>query len=428
MTGFFEKKRLFKDGAWVSIGQIGSAAGTLIGIRILTEYVDPKLFGAVTLIVGLVALALGTLTSPVMQAALKFYPEYSDGRIVELRSTVHDILIKRSAIFLSLIALATPLGVFYFHIEVSLILLCALLLIVDSMRSFEMAMLNAARKHTAYALISVGEAWGRPIAAGLAVYIMGADVKSILMAYAIITGSILLCFYIVAKPHTEAIEGAKMNDKKTLKNLIHQYSLPLVPMSALGWMNGVGDRYLIGALLGLEQAGIYAAVYGLMSRPFLISSGIVELTLRPLYNKFVAQGKDNDARNLLVKWLLSVALITGAGFAVIALFDDLLIDILLAEKYRSGVTLMLWIAAGYVFLALTDVFVKVCYAYGFTRRILVVQVIGAVLSMVSAVVGIKLFGLLGAAMAVPAYFGVMLIITIIASKVNVKNQPTAPVK
>ncbi|MBV5329439.1 MAG: oligosaccharide flippase family protein [Chlorobium sp.] len=426
MAGQVVRRSLIKDGAWVSIGQIFSAAGTLIGIRILTEFVDPELFGAVTLIIGIVALALGTMTSPVMQAALKFYPEYSNGRLAELRSTVYDILIKRIVIFLSLVALATPIGVYYFKLEVSLVALCALLLIVDSMRSFEMVMLNASRKHTAYALISVGEAWGRPIAAGIAVYFMGAAVKSILMAYAIISGSILLCFYIVVKPHIEVTAGARINDKKTLKNLIHQFSLPLVPMSALGWMNGVGDRYLIGGLLGLEQAGVYAAVYGLMSRPFLISSGIVELTLRPLYNKFVAQGKDKEAQNLLMKWLLSVALITGAGFAAIALFDDFLISVLLAEKYRGGVTLMLWIAAGYVFLSLSDVFVKVCYAYGYTRRILVIQVVGAVLSMVSAVVGIKLFGLLGAAMAVPAYFGIMLIITIFVSKKNVENNPCTP--
>jgi O-antigen/teichoic acid export membrane protein len=424
MVEVFGKRRLFKDGVWVSVGQLGSAAGTLLGIRILTEYAAPDLFGAATLIVGIVALVLGTLISPVLQAVLKFYPEYSDGRVSELRVTVHDVLMKRGVIFLGFVALVTPVCVFYFHIEVSLILLCSLLLIVDSMRSFEMVLLNAARKHLPYALLSIGEAWGRPVAAAFAVYIFGADVKFILMGYVIVSGSILLCFYFVVKPGFAPSVGATPDNIRSLKSQLHRYSLPLVPMSALGWMNGVGDRYLIGALLGLEQAGIYSAVYGLMSRPFLISSGIVELTLRPLYNKYVSQGKDKEARALLKKWLLSVVLITCAGFIALAFLDDLLINILLAEKYRSGVTLMLWIAAGYVFLALSDVFVKVCYAYGYTRRILVIQVVGAVLSMVSAVVGIKLYGLVGAAMAVPAYFGVMLVITVLASKINIKNQAT----
>jgi O-antigen/teichoic acid export membrane protein len=189
-------------------------------------------------------------------------------------------------------------------------------------------------------------------------------------------------------------------------------------MAALGWMNGVGDRYLIGAMLGLEQAGIYAAVYGLVSRPFLMASGIVELTLRPVYNHLVVEQSHREADRLLLRWLLTVTCMVGAGFAGIAIFSHLIVNLLLATKYRSGVNLMLWIAGGYALLAISDVFVKVCYAYGYTRAILMIQVVGAILSLVLAIIGIKMFGLVGAAMAVPVYFGIMLIITIMASRMN----------
>jgi O-antigen/teichoic acid export membrane protein len=416
------KRQLLKEGTWVTIGQIGSALGTLIGIRILTEYVVPEIFGAATLIIGIASLALGTLVSPILQAALKYYPEYSNGRLSLLRASIRNILIKRIGVFLLIAALATPFGVMLGKLDISVVLLCLLLLVLDGMRNFETTLLNAARKHTCYAMVSVAEAWGRPITAVFAVNILGADITSILMAYALTSSSILLFYYALAKSEVTQSEHTTFQDEIALKSLISKYSRPLVPMSALGWMNGIGDRYLIGALLGLEAAGIYAAVYGLMSRPFLMVSGIVELTLRPLYNQLVAGQKDNEAQNLLRKWLLLVVLATGAGFVCIALFDTVLIKILLAEKYRSGVTLMLWIAGGYVLLALSDVFVKVCYAYGYTGRILVIQVAGAVISLISAFAGIKMFGLVGAAMAVPVYFGAMLIITYFAAIVKMRNR------
>ncbi len=79
---------------------------------------------------------------------------------------------------------------------------------------------------------------------------------------------------------------------------------------------------------------------------------------------------------------------------------------------------MLWIAGGYVLLAVSDVFVKVCYAYGYTGRILAIQIVGAVLSLTSAVAGIHFYGLVGAAMAVPFYYFFILVITVIAAKPN----------
>jgi O-antigen/teichoic acid export membrane protein len=420
MTVLSGKRRLLKDGAWVSIGQIGSVLGTLVGMRVLTEFVAPDIFGAITLILGAIALGLGTLVSPIMQAALKFYPEYSDSRVSVLRANILAILFKRFAICLFVVALLSPLIISVSDIHLSVVFLCSLLLMLDGMRTMETTLLNAARKQTTFALIAIGEAWGRPFIAVFAIHILGVNVESMLAAYALTSASILLLFYCIGKKSI-SLSISEARNMPELKDAILRYSNPLSPMSVLGWMNGVGDRYLIGAFLGLEQAGIYSAVYGLVSRPFLMVSGIVELTLRPLYNQLVVKHMHREADRLLVKWLFTVALLVGAGFAGIVIFDHFIIDLFLAEKYRSGITLMLWIAGGYALLALTDVFVKVCYAYGYTVRILIVQVVGAVASLTLAVIGIKLFGLIGAAMAVPVYFGLMLLITIIVSRFKIQK-------
>jgi O-antigen/teichoic acid export membrane protein len=422
MTVLSGKRELFKDGAWASIGQIGSVMGTVVGTRVLTEFVAPEIFGSLTLILGVIALALGTLVSPVMQAALRFYPEYSGGRASLLRANILSILSKRFIIFLVTVALISPLAIYFTAIHLPIIFLCLFLLVLDSIRILETTLLNAARKQTTFALISIGEAWGRPFVAVFLIHISGINVESILTAYALTSASILFLFYRVAKLERVSIGSVEVRNLIDLKGAIKQYSSPLTPMAILGWMNGVGDRYVIGALLGIEQAGIYAAVYGLVSRPFLMASGIVELTLRPIYNQLVVKHMHKDADRLLIKWLLTVMLLVGVGFILIVIFDHYIIFVLLAEKYRSGVMLMPWIAGGYALLALSDVFIKVCYAYGYTRRVLMVQIIGALVSLALSVVGIKLYGLIGAAMAVPAYFGLMLLITVFVSRLNIQKK------
>lgn len=412
------RRKLLKDGSWVLVGQVGAALGVLVGIRVLTEYVPPQIYGMVILYLGAIALSLGSLVTPVSQAVIRFYPEYAKGEIHSFRSSIYAVLAKRVLFFFLFLACSYPLLTYYFDVSGTVILLCILLLLLDGLRSLETSILNAAQKQKTYALMSLAEAWGRPFLAVLAVQYLGVSVEVILIAYALTSSLILLTFYLATDPEVSPQEGDARRTAAFLPKEIARYSLPLVPMAALGWMNGLGDRYLIGGMLGLEEAGVYAAVYGLMSRPFLMASGAVELTLRPHYNQLVAQKKHHEASRLLLKWLLLVGAVVGAGFGLIALLDSYLIQLLLAEKYHGGLQLMLWIAGGYVLLAVSDVFVKVCYAYGYTGRILAIQIVGAVLSLTSAVAGIHFYGLVGAAMAVPFYYFFILVITVIAAKPN----------
>lgn len=416
MTAFGSKK-LLKDGSWVAIGQIGSIVGTVVGIRILTEYVSPEIYGFLILVLGIIALTQGTIVSPIMQAVFKFYPEYSDKNLGMLKETVVSIVAERIIIFIFIIVIIIPLIVYNLKINLSILFLGFILMIIESIRVLESTFLNAAQNHKIFALISISEAWGRPLAAIIFLTLTNVSVESILIGYVVNSSMVLIIFYAFNKSF---IKFTNINNE--LKKKVLKYSKPLTPMAILGWMNGVGDRYLIGAMLGLEQAGLYAAVYGLMSKPFTMASSVVELTLRPLYNQLVAKNQHRDAYRLLIKWFLTVISLVGVGLFFISFFDQQIINILLAKQYHSGMSIMIWIAIGYGLLVLSDVFVKVCYAYGYTGRILMIQFVSAVLSFSFSFIGILIKGLLGAAIAVPAYFGTMLVITFIASKLCIRNK------
>jgi O-antigen/teichoic acid export membrane protein len=71
---------------------------------------------------------------------------------------------------------------------------------------------------------------------------------------------------------------------------------------------------------------------------------------------------------------------------------------------------MPWIAAGYALLSLAFVFERVCYVYGRPHRVLLIQASTAAVALLAAVVGTWSWGLQGAAVAIPIYFGVQLLI------------------
>lgn len=406
---------LLKDGAWVTVGQIGSALGTLFGLRVLTEFVAPEIYGGVVLSVGMTALVTGTVVSPVMQAALRYYPEYSDGSVSTLRSSVVSLLLSRILIFAFIAATIVPFLVLFSGLKIKLVIVCGLLFSLDAIRNLESVFLNAARRQKSYAVISIAEAWGRPFLASAGVYFFGAEIESVLIAYVVTSAFVLIGFYLFCQP--VGVQAELMPNAK-LKNSLSSYAFPLVPLAGLGWINGVGDRYLIGGLLGLVDTGLYSAVYGLLSRPFLMVSGIVELTLRPHYYQLVAESRHAEAELILKKWIKVVLILVISGFLCILIFDEIIVNLLLADNYKDCLQLMPWIAGGYVFLAITDVYIKVCYAYKNTKRIFKIHLFGALLSITTTIVGINYFGLLGAAMAVPVYFGVMLVVTMIASKIK----------
>mgnify|MGYP000403183693 FL=1 len=410
------KKKIIKDSIWVAFGQISSAIGTLIGIRLLTEFAPPDVFGSITLLLATANLALGTLFTPVMQAALKFYPQYkAENKQKSFRNTTFNLLVKRQLLLLLILTCAWPVLKYYQLVGLENFILLIVLFTLDGIRTFETVLLNASRRQQAYAFISLAESWGRPLLAIVMIYQYGANVQSVLLGYISVSALVILFFYLLGQPEGQ-IKQQKTGVEQNLKRDIIKYSFPLLPLATVGWLSGVGDRYIIAGILDMQQVGIYAAVYGLLNRPFMMLAGMVELTIRPLYYQAIAENQHAKARKLLTKWLLLVFVAAVTGWVIIVVFKEFWISLLLAKSYHTGVELMPWIAGGSVLLILSHVFEKVCYGYGRTGLILVGQTVGMVIGLLCAYFGVIYMGILGAAIAVPIYFCLQLLISIIMAK------------
>lgn len=415
------RRRIVSDGFWVLIGQGLAALGTLVGIRILTQVVTPGIFGAVALLMGVAAFVVGLFCTPLIQAALRFYPElHVSNSVHQLRRIIGAKLRRNMTLAVLLLALAGGLYTAGGGGSWLVVLLLAALVIVDAARTLETSLLNAARRHKPFALWAVAEAWARPLAAVALVVLVGLTTGSVLAGYALASSVLLIVVYVGLQR-----EGIHRTDdagepRRDLTHAIGRYALPLAPLAIVGWLSGLSDRYIIGGVLGLSDAGIYAAAYGLVSRPFLMIGQVVELTLRPVYQDAVSRKDHVRADRIISIWLMLLAPTVSLGFVAILMWHEQIALLLLGEKFRSGAKLMPWIAAGYAMLVVSYVYERICYAYGATRKVLYVQIVGTTACLILTTAAVLNLGLIGAAMAVPSFYSIQLIAAMI-SGVSARN-------
>ncbi|MDB6030597.1 MAG: hypothetical protein JWM16_935 [Verrucomicrobiales bacterium] len=420
-----ERKSTAREGVWVLLGQSCSALASLVGVRLLTEFITPEVFGGVSLLLGLAMLGSNLACAPLLQAALRFYPDMCNaGQAPILRRAITRLLSRATFLLLVVVVGGGGLHSFFTGSSWWEYIALAAVMLVDVARGLEMNLLAAARRQKAYALWSAWEACARPIAAIAAISFWKVSPDVVLWGYCFASLLGYLGFRMLSRPEGADFAGP---EGSSLVSEIWVYALPLVPLAVVGWISSLSDRFLIGGVLGLEQVGIYAAAYGLVSRPFLILGNIICLTLRPMFFEAITRHDSGAEKRVFSLWLrLSIV---GSIFGVIcfALLKVSVASLLLAAPYQSAAGLMPWIALGYCFYVLAIVHEQVIYAYKRTALLLRMHTCVAAVSLLTGGLGAFYLGLFGAALACPAYFLCHLILAIVYAKAGrtlaLKAQP-----
>jgi len=410
---------LLKDGAWVIVGQVISGVGIFAGIRLLTEFTRPEVYGELALVLGIVALAQGLSNGPLMQAALRYSPESLLGgwqqpfRAVVAKATFKSVLVASVILLVSWAIFSWTTGANW-ALGPGLVLL----LIVEARKSMDVTLLNAARKHREVATWFIMDAWLRPLLAVAGIALFGATALIILCAYSLGTGLLIFGFKTFAaseSSHDEPILNSrpsrKSNDISEAKLWI--YSAPLIPLALVSWVSSQLDRYIIGSTLGLAEVGIYAAIYGAVSRPVLMVAAAIELTMRPVYYEACAVEDERAKKKLRKTWLFLLIFTGACATALVCAFHEWLSTLLVAEPYRQISYLMPAVALGYSILVVAQFYERLCYAHDDISAGLMINTVGAVASITMVIPAIRILGLDGAAYVVPLYFSVQLIVAVL---------------
>ncbi|GIW56943.1 MAG: hypothetical protein KatS3mg082_3347 [Nitrospiraceae bacterium] len=411
-----EKGRLLREGLWVSAGHGVAAIAALVGLRLLTELAPPSLYGTFVLVNGVLALVQGVAFGPLGQAALRFYPalEVVGGESLLRRQLVAVFWRRWQWIAAFCLGAAVVDGLIFRQVGPVAWVLVAATSGLDAWRTVEIVMHNAARRQGAYASLLAADAIGRPAGTMLMAWAIGPSLESMLLgqaagALAALTGARLVAR---SDQRSTGYEQGSLGSFSDLDQKMNRFAASLVWVPLAGWLSGLADRYVVGSLLGLAQAGIYAAAYGLASRPLLVLGQITEATLRQPVYEAASRRQSLRFRRLLGLWL-AVNVMCGVTWVLLLLAGgDIAARWLLASEYRAvAARLFPWIAFGYALVLANQVVERILYVEHRTGTVACLQVAGAALGVVGPVVGAVWFGLEGVAMAVPVYFGLQLILT-----------------
>lgn len=398
--GTGERVRLAREGIWAAGGQAVSAVIALVTTRLLTELVDPATFGAVALLLGVLSIVANALAGPLVQASFCFhFDSAGDDKREAVRWALFRLLLT-VVILLSVVALLAGVGLSVAGATTWLPALLALggLAVVEVPRSLLMNRLTAERRQKSYAMVSILDAAARPLLAIAVVLILGSTSSAVLLGQAL--GAGLGCFVLWHLLRRGRMAPATSPSEKAVRDARAEmlaYAYPLALFALVAWGILQGERYVVAGVLGLERVGVYAAASALASRPLLMLSGVLELTLRPSYYASVA-GKDWHRERRLF-WLRLLA--TGGGTLLaggfLSLFSPLITRLLVARAYGEAAGVLPALFLAFAMHTILWIILESFYAYKRTPGLLFHQSVSLPFALSAIAVGASWGGLRGAA-------------------------------
>lgn len=142
-------------------------------------------------------------------------------------------------------------------------------------------------------------------------------------------------------------------------------------MTPLGWLAAFADRYIVGASVGVVEAGVLAALAGAVMRPYgVLSSGLTNLFRPDLLDQ--AAGRRTAVGQPLRRWLASALALGALGLLLFVLLGEAIANFLVHFP-TPGLDrghLVIALAASQVLVLMTHAFDNRILAEGRSRALL----------------------------------------------------------
>ena len=415
MFRLLKERRIFGDAFWALLGQFVSAIALLAGTRILTELITPAIYGQVALLNGFVALGVAVFSYPFICAGMRLLPECrNDSERTGLHSMVSKLTTRSTVLAIGLLVIGGSAYSYSAESNVLLFVLTGILLAVTVRRELGIQLLIGERKHRGASLWQTSDSILRPLLSIFLIWWGGQKVEWVLLGYilASMISNTAWSFGLGMKTDKNKRTGIA----RKFKTDVWAYALPLIPVELIFWINGLGDRYIIGYLMTAAEVGLYAATYMIINEAFNRSAMVLLRTFQPVYFQACSQNQAKEGFRVLWLWIGCVLALGIIGVSLLLITKDWVATWLLAKSYHSGVGLMPAIAIGCALHALGTVVAQPLLAKKRTRLLLLGRICGAITAAISIPVMVKNFGLPGAAMANPVYFGVEALVLAMLAK------------
>lgn len=397
---------------YASAGVLSALVG-LVSFPILTRNLSVADYGIVGLITASTTVFMAVGKLGVQHAVIRFFAQIKNANIAfsqqQLNSTV-------SAIFLGLAILTTVIflvmgfqvlpGFLQYEDISSLFLLASGIVFIRILGSGIMNFLRAQQRSAEVA-----------IAQSLARFLNLILILSVVLATVLDPKSVIIClffaelagvFYVAYQYRSDFYFSRSDISGKLAKAMLF-YGIPLMILESLSLVLRLSDRYLIEAMLGVDELGQYSASYNLTSYLDVIILAAIIQAVRPAYmHMWESQGAQKTGDFLARGFHFYVML----GIPFIAMFSitsPYLLSFLAGPKYAIGtviipfVSLSWWLEGAMVFLAAG------LYIFKDTKVLMFCSLVATIINLGLNVLLIPHFGIMGAAAVTMVSYGLFLV-------------------
>lgn len=421
-------RRLSKEGAWIVLGQASAVLGTLAGIRLLTELLNPAAFGELALGMTVAAVVNQTVIGPLSNGVTRFYaPAQERDDLSAYLKAVRRMVAAATAVIVVMMLL-TVAGLLAAG-RTQWIGIATAALVFATLAGYNgilSGVQNAARQRAIVALHQGMESWARfLIAAGLLLW-LGASSTLAMVGYAIaavlVLGSQYVFFRKVVPRNASAADKARGWQEQ-----IWKYSWPFGAWGIFSWAQQVSDRWALELFATTQEVGLYAALFQLGYYPISIATAMAIQFLGPIFYQRAGDASDsrrNDNVSRLSRRLTaSILALTGAVFLVALLFHAQIFRVLVAKEYGAVSYLLPWmLLAGGIFSAGQTIALDLMSQMK-TRAMVAVKIATSTLGIIFNFAGAYFFGIKGIVVSI-VLFSVLYSIWLVAISMRTAAEPS----
>lgn len=400
LTIFGGRSRVFGEAAWIAAGQIATVIGGLVLVRVLTEYLEPSLYGMLMLGLALASLVNQILMSSIKSGIERFYSiaERSSDIRGYLVASCHQMGLGVSCVLLVGIILIIGLAFLDGTRNVGFAVSLLLFAIVSSCHSTLSGLQNAARQRALVAFHSGVNAWLKIGFAGLGIAMIGTTATAVVIGYmfAAFLVTVSQFLYVRKLMPTPRRSIGEHND---WSKRMWEYSWPFSAWAVFTWIQQVSDRWALEFFGTTADVGMYAVAFQLGYAPMgLLTNMMITLIGPILFQRTTTHGGTRvDTAVHTTSWRISIIslLLTTLAAGVAYIFNEDLFRVLVAEQYRSGSTYLHWLVmAGGIFAAGQVLSLKLM-AEMRTRNLLFAKIGTAACGAAFNLLGAALYGIAG---------------------------------
>lgn len=340
-------RRLSREGLWIACGQAAAVVGALVGVRLLTEFLDPAAYGELALGMTAATLVNQVVLGPLGNGAMRFYaPAVERGDVGGYLVAARRLLLRATGVIgLILLVAVASLVVIERPDLIEMTAAALVFALVSGCNAILSGIQNAARQRSVVALHQGTEPWARFLIAVALMLVLHATSAVAMWGYAVVSALVLASQYRFF--HRSVQVHATASHAGHWMNQIWTYSWPFSAWGIFTWLQLASDRWALEKFATTQEVGLYVVLYQLGYYPISMATGMAVQFLSP-----IVYGRAGDARNTvrnqgvnqLIRQLTALALgLTCIASLAAFVFHRQIFAIFVSEGYASVSSLLPWV-------------------------------------------------------------------------------------